>query len=43
MRKSKKKKKQKKFHYDYESFALDDVLKEIKERKKLKKQKGLTG
>lgn len=43
MGKSKKKKKQKKYHYDYESFFIDDVLKEVKERYKEKKEKvGLT-
>ena len=41
---TKKKKKPKKFHYDRESFFLDDVLKEIKkETKPEKKEKiGLT-
>lgn len=38
MKKLKKKKKQKVFHYDYNSFFLDDVLKEIKERRKEKKK-----
>ena len=42
MGKSKKKKKQNKFHYDYESFFLDDVLKEIKENRKMKKKSGFT-
>lgn len=45
MEKSKKEKKReksmKKYGYDIESFALDDVLKEIKGRKKSKKEKGL--
>ena len=31
--KKKKKKKNKKYHYDPESFFLDDVLKEVKERR----------
>ena len=44
MGKSKKKKKQKDFDCDINSFFLDDILKEIKKRKKSKKHKdGLTG
>ena len=43
MKKSKREKYRKKYGYDIESFALDDVLKEVKERKKMKKQKGLYG
>ena len=46
MKKSKKTKKPKKrdFHYDKESFAIDDVLSKIKEAKKNEKKKriGLT-
>lgn len=38
----KKKKKKNKYHYDYESFFLDDVLKEIKERREEKKKTGFT-
>ena len=42
MGKNKKKKKKNKLHYDYESFFLDDVLKEIKANRKQKKKSGLT-
>ena len=48
MKKTKKKKKEKnqkndrKFHYDKESFFLDDVLKEIEEQRKQKKKSGFT-
>ena len=41
MGKSKKKKNKNKFHYDPDSFFLDDVLKEIKQAKKEKKKEGL--
>lgn len=37
-----KNKKQKKYHYDYDSFFIDDVLKEIKKRNKKPKRVGLT-
>ena len=37
-----KKKKGKKYHYDYESFFIDDVLKEIKKNRKKPKRVGLT-
>ena len=42
MGKKKKKKKKNNFHYDIESFFLDDVLKEIKERYEEKKKTGFT-
>lgn len=41
-KKAKKDKPKSEFHYDPESFFLDDVLKEIKEKRKMKKEKGLT-
>lgn len=41
-KKKKKLKKKNKFHYDYESFFLDDVLKEIKARRKEKKETKFT-
>ena len=42
MSNNKKKKKKNKLQYDYESFFLDDVLKEIKSNHKQKKKSGLT-
>ena len=44
MGKNKKTKQKKKnnFHYDVNSFFLDDVLKEIKERHKEKKKSGFS-
>lgn len=48
MGKNKEKKKHKKdktkneFHYDKNSFFIDDVLKEIEDRHKQKKKSGLT-
>ena len=41
-KKKKKHNKQKKFHYDIDSFFVDDVLKEIKDRREEKKKTGLT-
>ena len=41
-KKNKKVKQKRNLHYDKNSFFIDDVLKEIKEQRKEKKEKGLT-